>query len=118
MYSRLKLLRKTSGFTQAEFAEKLGIGQTYLSEIERGHRNPAPSFFLSLAMLNVNLNWLFTGKGNMFCSESSDEKDVTNEIISLFQKLPPDRQNLVLCYARDQKNISDLLKSAQKGALD
>lgn len=114
MYNRLKLLRKNLNLTQAEFAEKLKIGQTYLSEIERGNRNPAPQFFLSLAMLNVNLNWLFTGKGEAFCPEPVDEKHLLEEIVSIVESLPLDRKKSVLMYARDQKSICDFLNAASK----
>lgn len=112
MYDRLKFLRKNLGLTQAELAEKLNIGQTYLSEIERGNRNPAPQFFLSLAMLNINLNWLFTGEGSMFTEKSVQAEtelfdfDLLNSIV---KELPSRRQKRVLEYAEDQRDISKIL---------
>lgn len=38
----IKDLRKSGNpLTQAEFAKKIGITQTYLSQIEKGHKNPS-----------------------------------------------------------------------------
>jgi transcriptional regulator with XRE-family HTH domain len=37
---RLKKLRKKTGMTQAELADKLGLDRSYVGEIEQGKRNP------------------------------------------------------------------------------
>jgi transcriptional regulator with XRE-family HTH domain len=37
---RVRRLRKSKGITQLEFAELLGVGRSYLSQIERGKRDP------------------------------------------------------------------------------
>lgn len=38
LQAHLKNLRKAAGFTQAELAERMSLGQSYLSKIERGER--------------------------------------------------------------------------------
>lgn len=38
LQAHLKDLRKAAGFTQAELAERMSVGQSYLSKIERGER--------------------------------------------------------------------------------
>ena len=67
---RLKLLRKTIGLTQEQLAQRLGIGKAALSMIETGkaalssrNRN------ILVQELNVNPDWLETGKGCMFNAE-------------------------------------------------
>lgn len=39
MQNRLKELRKAKGFTQQQFAEIVGISQSYVSDIEKGKRD-------------------------------------------------------------------------------
>ncbi len=48
MGNPIRAIRKRLGLTQAEFADKLGIGREYLSAIERGQR--VPSLTLRLAV--------------------------------------------------------------------
>ena len=36
---RLASLRKERGLTQDEFAARSGLNRTYISDVERGHRN-------------------------------------------------------------------------------
>ena len=60
---RLRKLRLERSLTQVEFAEKLGIDRSYLTDIERGNRNVslinidilAKGLGLSLAQLFKNL---------------------------------------------------------------
>ena len=36
---RIRIIRKTRGFTQENLAEKTGLQNTYISDVERGDRN-------------------------------------------------------------------------------
>lgn len=44
---RLRLARMDKGYTQQELAEKAGIGNVYLGEIERGLKMPRLKALLS-----------------------------------------------------------------------
>lgn len=44
MHNVLLQFRKNRGFTQEEFAKKIGITLTYYSKIELGLRNPSYNF--------------------------------------------------------------------------
>lgn len=114
MHTRLKSLRKFFNLSQSEFAEKLGISQTFLSAIELGNRDFPTRLFLRLIELNVNLEWLFTGKGTMFragpTSESpADTSNLLEEINNIIKSLSLKRQKKILDYAEDQKDLSKLL---------
>jgi DNA-binding XRE family transcriptional regulator len=37
----LRSLRKENGLTQGELADKVGIGQSFISKIEKGHLEPS-----------------------------------------------------------------------------
>ncbi len=41
MVSRLTLVREAMGISQTELAHKLRLTQGYISNIEKGHRNPS-----------------------------------------------------------------------------
>ena len=67
MGDRLRLIRKELGFTQEMLASKMGIGKSALSMIETGRaalseRNKN----ILIQELNVNPDWLETGKGEVF----------------------------------------------------
>jgi len=70
MNERLKLIRKQLGMTQDQLAQRLGIGKSALSMIETGktglsfrNRN------ILVQDLNVNPEWLESGRGEMFNAE-------------------------------------------------
>ncbi|MFZ9502193.1 MAG: helix-turn-helix domain-containing protein [Beijerinckiaceae bacterium] len=55
----LKALRKWRGVTQTELAEKTGLAQGYLSDLESGRRTGAPATLKLIAQaLDVDPSWL------------------------------------------------------------
>ena len=70
MNQRVKLIRKQLGMTQEQLAQRLGIGKAALSMIETGKAAlSARNRNILVQELNVNPDWLETGKGNMFNAE-------------------------------------------------
>ncbi|MFA6403105.1 MAG: helix-turn-helix transcriptional regulator [Salinivirgaceae bacterium] len=64
---RFKEIRNYFNESQSSFAEKLGIKQGHVSAIEIGHNNVSINIMLKLfEVFNIDLNWLISGKGNMF----------------------------------------------------
>jgi transcriptional regulator with XRE-family HTH domain len=64
---RINDVRKKLRVSQKDMAAGLQIAPSYLCEIEKGNGNPGPELFVRLASeYNVNLNYLFMGKGDMF----------------------------------------------------
>ena len=71
MHNLVKI-RKYLGFTQKQLADILGVGQNTISLIENGvivltERNRQRL----VEKLHVNLKWLTTGEGDMFCDEQT-----------------------------------------------
>ena len=67
MGERLKLIRKALGLTQEQLAQRLGVGKTALSMIETGKaRLSSRNRNILVQELNVNPEWIETGKGEMF----------------------------------------------------
>ena len=58
---RIRKLRKKQGWTQVEFAERVGIDRSFLADVERGKRNVS-IFSLELIAkgLRVSLSQLFS----------------------------------------------------------
>ena len=70
MNERLKLIRKQLKMTQEQLAQHLGIGKAALSMIETGKTGLSARNRNTLVQtLNVNPEWLETGRGEMFNAE-------------------------------------------------
>lgn len=84
----IKKLRKKSGMTQVYFADKIGITQTYLSNLEKGHRHP------SIDILNKIANVLETPLPVLFWFTLTEE-DVKENKRDIFKLLKPPIDSLV-----------------------
>ena len=95
---RIRLVRKTLGLNQSEFAHRIGLTQTSMSmiEIEKAVLTDK-NIKLICATFAVEEDWLRTGKGEMFVSMSPYEK----ELLDVFGKLTPDTQEFILDMARN-----------------
>ena len=58
--------RELRGFemTQSEFARRIGVAQSHLSNLERGEKEPCAAVLLALKReFGVSIDWLLTGEG-------------------------------------------------------
>lgn len=70
---RVKKIRKSFSLTLEKFGDKLGVGKTAISKIERGENNLTDQMTKSICReFNVDYIWLTTGEGEMFI-ENDDE---------------------------------------------
>jgi transcriptional regulator with XRE-family HTH domain len=61
---RVRALRETQSLTQEQLGEKADLDQTYISDIERGERNPSVLIVGQLAKaFRLSLAELFAGVG-------------------------------------------------------
>lgn len=59
-YKMIGALRKLKGLTQAELADKVNIGQSFISKIEKGHLEPSIQTLGRIAkVLDVDIKELF-----------------------------------------------------------
>lgn len=78
---RIKEIRKNSGLTLEKFGEKLGVGKTAISKLEKGQVNLTDQMAKSICReFDVNETWLRTGKGEMFIE--IPEEDVYNRAVA------------------------------------
>lgn len=81
-------LRERQGIKQGELAEKLGISQTYLSQIENNKKIPNISLLEKVGVeLSIPLPFLFY--------LSLDEKDISKDKLEHFKKLDPFIKNFI-----------------------
>jgi transcriptional regulator with XRE-family HTH domain len=60
---RFKQLRVTNNLKQVEFAQRVGISQSTLSEIEKGRSNPSVETVISTSKyFKVSTDWLLKGE--------------------------------------------------------
>ena len=59
--TRFRIVRKSKGMNQCDFANLLGISQAYLSSIETGRRKPKLEVVQSLADLGFPIKWIMEG---------------------------------------------------------
>jgi repressor LexA len=63
---RIKFIRKTLNFNQAEFASLIGITQTSISQIEKGKNGPSLDSITAIVnKLNISPRWILNGEGSM-----------------------------------------------------
>lgn len=74
---RFRELRKALGFTQSEMGKILGITASGVSDIESGRRKITEQHLIMLSNFKqkpINIDWIRTGKGDMFNPLSPDEE--------------------------------------------
>jgi len=75
---RIRKLRKELKLTQEEFASRLKISKGFLSNLEKGIRQPSDQLLrLTAYEFSSSENWLKTGKGEMFISPEDALKSLT-----------------------------------------
>ncbi len=69
---RIKNFRKIMGVTSSKLSTIIGVSQGTLSDIENSRTKPSEKTISSLIRnTDINPNWLLTGEGEMFKSDSS-----------------------------------------------
>ena len=108
---RLKLLIQTLGISQAEFARKLGVSRSLISEYLSGRKRiPDKTLRLISHTFGVSYEWLKYGKGEMwekggeevpvwlreFMKKASD-KDVriVQALIEMLEEVPEEEKDLL-----------------------
>lgn len=70
---RIAIVRATLKLSQKNFAMELKVSPQHINRYENRNIEPRSSFLSKLAKrFKVNLNWLLTGKGDMFILEAGE----------------------------------------------
>ena len=104
--ARVKEIRKTLNLTLEKFGEKLGVGKTAISNIEKGNRNLTEQMTKSICReYNVNYDYLIHGDGDMFddlpqtiidelCSQYN-LSDTEKAIVEMYVSFPEDLRQVI-----------------------
>ena len=112
MKERIKQLRRTLGFTQQTFADRLEIKRGAIANYEIGRNAPTDSVIALICKeFHVNREWLIHGTGEMFVPEAEDEldalakkyrySDTVQVLVKKLIQLPPERQEVVTDFLID-----------------
>lgn len=105
MYKRIIELRKSLNLSQKEFAEKIGLKQGSLSDLETGKAKIVDRVVILIcSQFNVNEEWLRFGKGEMF---QKDKK--LKEFFEIFENINPVLQEFLIKVAKDLLETQDKL---------
>ena len=145
---RIRVIREKEGLTRAQFAERLGITASEITNVEFAKiKNMASkeSLFRSIAAeFGVSLDWIKTGKGDMHGADPRDEismafgelaarhDPVIDGFIQFLRSRTPDQLDLIVTQLREcvdcieqaqdekkrQGNSLTLPKVAARGAVD
>ena len=125
---RLMKVRKSLKVSQVEMAKLLNCSQPNISEYEKDNIGvPISSLIIIRNTYNINLDWLLTGKGEMFLGQTSQtsEFQANNNELEKQQKRLQDLQKQVdllkkniqeidIEYDQEKKRSSDLIHENQK----
>lgn len=80
---RVKEIRKTLGLTLDKFGEKLGVGKTAISKIEKGENNLTEQMTKAICReFGVDYIFLTTGEGEMFVDSDDDFTEKIDRIMA------------------------------------
>lgn len=102
-------LRKACRKNQSEFAKVLGLSRSGVTSIETGQRKVTEKHLIMLDNwdeYNVNIEWLRTGKGEMFLPTETDALELIRKeysltdaqlgFVSTFVRLPESEKSTIL----------------------
>jgi transcriptional regulator with XRE-family HTH domain len=106
---RIKTIRKKSELTQAEFAAKIGITQTYLSYLET-EKNPlsTKNTLAICRVFGVSEDWLLNGVGDMSAPDINDLPAWMQEFIQVYGKLDAEGRENIQRYADEKLELQRL----------
>lgn len=108
---RVKEIRKTLSLTLEKFGEKLGVGKTAISKIEKNERNLTEQMALSICReFRVNYYWLteeqlpmFTGTPENIVDEIAEDynlDEIDKKIIEKYLELSEDKRRTIKEYLK------------------
>ena len=104
---RVREIRKELNLTLEKFGEKLGVGKTAISKIEKGRVNLSDQMAISICReYNVNYDFLIDGEGEMF---DDLPQTVLDELCAQYDLDDLDR-TLVEMYLEMPEQVRDYLK--------
>lgn len=100
MHNRIKQLRKTLGYTQSEFAQKLEVATSAISAWECGRQDIPPSRIYQICQtFHVRRVWLENGVGDIFGTSTPRLTRIDAFIavsVDIVKSLPDNEQKILV----------------------
>lgn len=115
---RLSKLIESLGIKKVEFASKIKVDQSYISQLVSGKRTPSDRTLADICReFNVSETWLRTGEGEMFIQLNEDQ-----ELLEVLADLQVDEDNpvrdLLIAYWRLNDEQKAAIKQMIKNLID
>lgn len=122
----IRLLRKTKGLSQTEFAKRIYVSRDVISNIELQRVEPTDLIISAICNeFDINEEWLRTGNGEMFKPisvedtiidafgklMSQDDNSFAKQFVSALAQLGPDEWAMIEKFAR---SVVDGSKKSEK----
>ena len=101
---RLRTAREKLGFTQKDFAKKIGVVTNSIQNYEKGSFPKGDTIAKMASALHVSADWLLFGEGNI-----GQEEVVPKIAERVATGIKPDREVRALANHPGEKNIADLV---------
>lgn len=111
MNERIRELRKALNLTLEKFGQRLGVGKTAISKLEKGENNVTDQMFKAICReFNVSEDWLRYGTGEIFVIPKNETAALVSnlleepnnefyqlvlEIMSAYEQLKPESQDVL-----------------------
>jgi len=94
---RLKFVRKSKGYTQESLADAIGVSRGVIFNLEKNKTKSQKIVLVAICrILNVNIEWLETGHGNIKGAEElTDSAKILSELYDVVKNLS-EREQLYL----------------------
>lgn len=105
---RIELVKKEFGYSNEELGKICGVSYTAIGNIINGiTKDPGASLFINISTkLNINLEWLLSGVGEMY----KNEKNVDKEHPETLKYLKQENENLRIIIDSKEEQIEILKK--------
>ena len=115
---RLDKVRELEGFTKKKYASELGITAQAYNNYYKGERDIPTELSIKINQLfNVSLDWLLTGKGEMYLDKGTSNTVIgSNNVIGSGNNVNINMSQFD--HKDDIKEIIELLQYAPSGFLD
>ena len=105
---RIGAVIEALGIKKVQFAERIKVDQSFISQLVSGKRNPSDRTVADICReFNVDENWLRTGEGEMFVQLSEDA-----EFIQILSEIEVSDDDFIKALLRSYWRLSDNEKAA------
>jgi len=110
---RIREIIKVRGGNASSLARSINLNTAYfVSMLNSPEKGVSATIYKALAKVNVNLNWLVNGKGDIGIGDESDNS------FQSWKDRALTAENIIKEYERDNENLNFLVKNLERMILE